>query len=94
MNFRPLYDRVLVRRTDAETKKGALFLPTNAQEKPLEGVVLATGSGRLHRDGTVRPLLVKPDDVVMFGKHAGDPIKLEGEDFLILREGEISGILS
>ena len=94
MKFRPLYDRVLVRQIEAETKKGALFVPMNAQEKPLEGIVLATGEGQLQRDGNIRPLVVKPEDHILFSKHAGDPIKLDGEDLLLLREGEISGILS
>jgi chaperonin GroES len=94
MKFRPLYDRVLVRRIDAEVKKGALFIPMNAQEKPLEGVVLAKGEGQLQRDGNLRPLTVKLEDRVAFSQHAGDPITLNGEEFLLLREGEISGIIN
>jgi chaperonin GroES len=94
MQVRPLYDRVLVKRSEEETKTAkGLFLPETAKEKPLSGVVLAVGQGRLADDGTVRSLSVKEGDVVLFGRYSGTEIKVDGEDRLVLREDEIFGIV-
>jgi len=94
MQVQPLYDRVLVKRVEEETKsKGGLFLPESAKEKPSEGIVLAIGQGRINDKGEVRPLVVKEGDRVVFGKYAGNEIKVDGEDRLILKESEIFGIV-
>jgi chaperonin GroES len=94
MQVRPLYDRVLVKRSEEETKTAkGLFLPETAKEKPLTGVVLAVGQGRLNEDGTVRPLTVKEGDVILFGRYSGTEIKVDGQDRLVLREDEIFGIV-
>lgn len=94
MQVRPLYDRVLVKRVEEETRsRGGLFLPESAKEKPSEGIVVAAGQGRLGEDGSVRPLAVKEGDRVVFGRYAGTEIKIEGEDRLVLREDEILGIV-
>ena len=94
MQIRPLYDRILVKRVEQETRSsGGLFLPETAKEKPSEGVVLAVGQGRLSNDGTVRPLVVKAGDRVLFGKYAGTEIKVDGDERLVLREDEVFGIV-
>jgi len=94
MQVRPLYDRVLVKRSEEETKTSkGLFLPETAKEKPLTGVVLAVGQGRLNDDGTVRPLTVKEGDTILFGRYSGTEIKVDGQDRLVLREDEIFGIV-
>lgn len=94
MQVQPLYDRVLVKRVEEEAKsKGGLFLPESAKEKPSEGIVLAVGQGRISDKGEVRPLVVKEGDRVLFGKYAGNEIKVDGEDRLILKESEIFGIV-
>lgn len=94
MQVRPLYDRVLVKRVEEETRsKGGLFLPETAKEKPSEGVVLAVGQGRLASNGEIRPLAVKEGDRVAFGRYAGTEIKIDGEERIVLREDEILGIV-
>jgi chaperonin GroES len=94
MQVRPLYDRVLVKRVEEESKTaGGLFLPETAKEKPLMGEVLAVGQGRLGDDGVVRPLVLKEGDRVMFGRYAGTEIKVDGEERLVLREDEIFGVV-
>lgn len=94
MKIRPLHDRVIVKRVEEEEKtKGGIIIPDTAKEKPLEGKVIAVGSGRILEDGTVRPLDVKPDDRVLFSKYAGTEIKIEGEEFLMLREDDILGVI-
>ena len=94
MQVRPLYDRILVKRVEQETRSsGGLFLPETAKEKPSEGVVLAVGQGRLADDGTVRALVVKAGDRVLFGKYAGTEIKVDGDERLVLREDEVFGIV-
>ena len=95
MQVQPLYDRVLVARTEEESKTtgGRLFLPDSAREKPLTGKVLAVGQGKLGDDGEIRPLVVKEGDRVVFGRYSGTEIKIDGEDRLVLREDEIFGIL-
>ena len=94
MNVRPLFDRILVKRSDEPTHtKSGLFLPETGKEKPAEGTVLAIGNGRVADDGKITALTVKVGDRVTFGKYAGTEIKVEGEDRLILREDDVLGIL-
>ena len=94
MKFRPLHDRVVVRRLDGEEKtKGGIIIPDTAKEKPQEGKIVAVGKGKVGEDGKVQPLDVKKGDRILFGKYAGTEIKLEGEDHLILREDDILGVL-
>jgi chaperonin GroES len=95
MNIRPLYDRVLVKRVEEEARsKGGLFLPETAKEKPSEGIVLAVGEGRINDKGDITPLVVAVGNRVLFGKYAGNEIKVDGEERLILKESEIFGIVS
>jgi chaperonin GroES len=94
VNLTPLHDRVIVKRIeDKETVKGGIIIPDSAKEKPQEGEVIAVGAGRREK-GELIPLDVKPGDRVLFGKYGGTEIKLEGEEFLILREEEILAKLS
>ncbi|HYM12319.1 MAG TPA: co-chaperone GroES [Bryobacterales bacterium] len=94
MKFRPLHDRVLVRRIEeAETVRGGILIPDTAKEKPQEGEAIAVGNGKLLDSGQRVALEVKPGDRVLFGKYGGNEIKLEGEEYLILREDEILAIL-
>jgi chaperonin GroES len=94
MAFRPLHDRVLVRRIEAEEKTaGGIIIPDSAQEKPSEGEVIAVGNGSKAEDGTVTPLDVKPGDRVLFGKWSGTEVKLDGEDLLIMKESDIMGVI-
>ena len=95
MTFRPLHDRVLVKRIEAEEKTaGGIILVDSAQEKPSQGDVLAVGNGAIAEDGSVRPLDVKVGDKVVFGKWSGTEIKVDGEDVLIMKESDIMGILA
>ena len=96
MNIRPLYDRIVVKRveTEAEKTQGGLYIPDSAKEKPQEGEVVAAGTGKRLENGTVIPLEVKEGDRVLFGKYSGTEIKVEDNDYLILREDEILGILA
>src|ERR671939_1780104 len=94
MNFRPLHDRVLVRRVTAEEKTaGGIIIPDTAKEKPQEGEVLAVGPGTLNDRGELRPLDVKAGDRVLFGKWSGTEVRLGGEELLIIKESDILGIL-
>lgn len=94
MKIRPLQDRVIVKRVEEEEKtKGGIIIPDSAKEKPLEGKVVAVGNGKVLEDGKVRPLDVKPDDRILFSKYAGTEIKIEGEEFLMLREDDILGVI-
>jgi chaperonin GroES len=94
MSFKPLHDRVLVRRIEsAEKTAGGIIIPDTAQEKPQEGEILAVGSGARGEDGTIRPLDVKPGDRILFGKWSGSEVKIDGEDLLIMQEGDILGVL-
>jgi len=94
MNFRPLHDRVVVRRIESEEKtKGGIIIPDSAKEKPIEGEVLAVGNGKVLEDGKVRALDIKPGDRVLFGKYSGTEVKLDGEEALILREDDILGVI-
>ena len=94
MAFRPLHDRVVVRRIEAEEKtKGGIIIPDSAKEKPSEGEVVAVGSGKVTDKGEVRKLEVKAGDRILFGKYSGNEIKIDGDELIILREDEILGIL-
>ncbi len=94
MNFRPLHDRVLVRRVEAEEKTaGGIIIPDTAKEKPQEGEVVAAGSGAKNEDGKVTPLDVKAGDRILFGKWSGTEVKVNGEDLLIMKESDILGIV-
>ena len=94
MNFRPLHDRVLVRRVEAEQKTaGGIIIPDTAQEKPQEGEVVSVGSGTRADDGKVTALDVKAGDRILFGKWSGSEVKLEGEDLLIMKESDILGVV-
>ena len=94
MTFRPLHDRVLVRRLEAPEKTaGGIIIPDNAKEKPQEGEVVAAGSGAKADDGTVTPLDVKAGDKILFGKWSGTEVKINGEDLLIMKESDILGIV-
>ena len=93
-SFRPLYDRVLVKRVASETKTtGDLFIPETAKDKPQQAEVIAVGTGRLTDDNKVLPLTVKQGDKILFGKYAGDEIKIEGVEHIILRESDILAVL-
>jgi len=94
MGFRPLHDRVLVRRVEADTKSaGGIIIPDSAQEKPQEGEVVSAGSGLKSDDGKVTPLDVKKGDRILFGKWSGTEVKLGGEDLIIMKESDILGIV-
>ena len=94
MKFRPLRDRILVRRLDEEEKtKGGIIIPDTAKEKPQEAQVVAVGAGRVAEDGTVRPLEVGVGDRVLLSKYAGTEVNLDGEEHLIIREDDVLGIL-
>jgi chaperonin GroES len=93
--FRPLHDRVVVRRIDASEKtKGGIIIPDSAKEKPQEGEVVAVGPGGRDEDGKIVPMDVKPGNRVLFGKGSGTEVKLDGEEFLIMKESDIMGIVS
>ena len=94
MKFRPLHDRVLVRRIEAvEKTAGGIIIPDTAQEKPQEGEIVAIGTGTRAEDGTLTPLDVKPGDKILFGKWSGSEVKLHGEDLLIMKESDVLGII-
>ena len=95
MNFRPLQDRVLVRRIEQEEKSaGGIIIPDTAKEKPMEGVVIAAGPGARGDDGKLNPLDVKVGDRVLFGKWSGTEIKIDGEDLVVMKESDIMGIVA
>ena len=94
MGFRPLHDRVLVRRVDAEEKTtGGIIIPDTAKEKPQEGEVVAVGTGARADDGTITPLDVKAGDKILFGKWSGTEVKLDGEELLIMKESDVMAII-
>jgi chaperonin GroES len=94
MTLRPLQDRILIRRVEAETKTpGGIFIPDTAQEKPVEGEVLAVGPGKRGDDGKLQPLDIKTGDRVLFGKWSGSEIKVDGEDLIIMNETDIMGVI-
>ena len=95
LGFRPLYDRLLLQRIEeGEQKIGGIIIPDSAKEKPQQGRVIAVGKGKIDKDGKVTPLDVKEGDTVLFGKYSGQEIKLEGDEYLIMREEEILGVLT
>ena len=92
--FRPLHDRVVVKRIDAEEKsKGGIIIPDTAKEKPMEGEVVAVGPGARDESGKLQPLDVKPGDRVLFGKWSGTEVKLDGEELIIMKESDIMGVI-
>ena len=94
MNLRPLQDRIIVKRVEEEGKTaGGIFIPETAKEKPQQGEVVAVGKGKLTEDGKVIPMDVKVGDKVLFGKYSGSEVKLDGVDYLIMREDDILGVL-
>ncbi len=95
MNIRPLYDRIVVKRLDSDTEKtaGGLFIPDSAKEKPQEGEVVAVGQGKRGEDGKLLPLDVKAGDRILFGKYSGSDIKMDGNEYLIMREDEVLGVI-
>src|SRR5258708_31154217 len=93
--FAPLHDWILVRRVEeADTPGGGIIIPDSAKDKPQEGEVISAGKGKVNEEGKVRPLDVKEGDRILFGKYSGTEIKLDGEDFIIMREEEVLGVLS
>lgn len=95
MQFKPLHDRVLVKRVEQESKtSGGIIIPESAQEKPIQGEVLAVGSGTRDEAGNVRPLDVKTGDRILFGKWSGTEVKIDGQELLIMKESDIFGILT
>ena len=94
MNFRPLHDRVVVKRVDEDTKtKGGIIIPDTAQEKPMQGEVVAAGPGARDESGKIVPLDVKKGDKVLFGKWSGTEVKIDGKDLLIMKESDIMGVI-
>ena len=94
MKFRPLHDRVLVKRIESDAKtKGGIIIPDTAQEKPMEGKVIAVGAGTRGEDGKLHPLDVKKGDKIIFGKWSGTEVKVDGDELLIMKESDIMGII-
>jgi chaperonin GroES len=94
MNIRPLHDRIIIQRLDeGEQKVGGIIIPDSAKEKPQQGKVIAAGTGKIREDGTRQPPDVKAGDLILFGKYSGQEIRLDGEDYLIVREEEVLGII-
>jgi chaperonin GroES len=94
MKFRPLHDRILIRRVESDERtKGGIIIPDTAKEKPQEGEVIATGPGARNEQGEITALDVKPGDRVLFGKWSGTEIRLDGEDLLIMKESDVMGVL-
>jgi chaperonin GroES len=94
MKVRPLHDRIIVQRIEEEEQRvGGIIIPDTAKEKPQQGKVVAVGKGRIEKDGKITPLDVKAGDTVLFGKYAGQEIKIDGEEVLIIREEEVLGVI-
>lgn len=94
MNLRPLQDRIIVKRVEEETRTaGGLFIPETAKEKPQRGEIVAAGNGKKTEDGKVLPLDVKVGDIVLFGKYAGTEVKVDGDDYLMMREDDILAVV-
>ena len=93
MKIRPLQDRILVKRLEEETTKGGIIIPDTAKEKPSEGLVIEVGKGKVLENGTKLPLDVKKKDRILFSKYAGSDIKIEGEEYLIMREDDVLGVI-
>jgi len=93
--FTPLHDRILVRRIEeAGTTRGGLIIPDSAKDKPQEGEVIAVGKGKINDEGKVFPIALKQDDRILFGKYSGTEIKIDGEDFLIMKEEDVLGVVT
>jgi chaperonin GroES len=94
MKVRPLHDRIIVQRIEeSEQRVGGIIIPDTAKEKPQQGKVVAVGKGKIEKDGKVTPLDVKAGDTVLFGKYAGQEIKVDGDEYLIMREEEVLGVI-
>ena len=94
VKIRPLHDRVIVQRIDeGEQKVGGIIIPDSAKEKPQQGKVIAVGKGKVEKDGKITPLDVKEGDTILFGKYSGQEVKIEGDEFLMMREEEILGVI-
>lgn len=94
MQIRPLYDRIIVKRVEHQrTTAAGIVIPDTAAEKPEQGEVVAVGDGRVLQDGTVRPLQVKPGERILFGKYAGQTVKVDGEELLVMREEDVLGVI-
>ena len=94
MKVRPLHDRVIVERIEeTEQRIGSIIIPDSAKEKPQQGKIIAAGKGRVEKDGKITPLDVKAGDTVLFGKYAGQEIKIDGNEYLIMREEEVLGVI-
>jgi chaperonin GroES len=95
MKFRPLHDRVLIRRIEQEAKTaGGIIIPDTAKEKPMEGEIVAVGPGARGEDGTIHPLDVNPGDRVLFGKWSGTEVKIDGEELMIMKESDVMGVVT
>jgi len=95
MNIRPLHDRVIVRRTEEEkTSPGGIVIPDSATEKPVKGEIVAVGKGKILENGDIRPLDVKKGDQILFGKYSGTEITIDGEEMLVMREDDITAIIT
>ena len=95
MKIRPLHDRLIIKRLEeGEQKVGGIIVPDTAKEKPQQGQVIAAGTGKIRDDGTRQPPDVKAGDLILFGKYAGQEIRLDGEDYLIMREEEVLGVIA
>ena len=94
MKLRPLHDQILVERVEEETKtKGGIIIPDSAKEKPAEGIIISVGNGRLGDDGKKIPLEVKKGNRILFGKYGGTDVKIDGKEYLIMREADVLGII-
>jgi chaperonin GroES len=94
MKLRPLHDRVIIKRLEAETKSaGGIVIPDSATEKPIRGEVIAAGTGKILEDGKVRPIAVKAGDKVLFGKYSGTEVKVDGDELLVMREEDIMAVI-
>ncbi|HEY0180554.1 MAG TPA: co-chaperone GroES [Dokdonella sp.] len=94
MALRPLHDRVIIKRLEAETKSaGGIVIPDAAAEKPIKGEVVAVGAGKILEDGKVRPIAVKPGDKVLFGKYSGTEVKVDGQELLVMREEDLVAVI-
>jgi chaperonin GroES len=94
MKVRPLHDRIIIERIDeGEQRVGGIIIPDTAKEKPMQGKVIAVGKGRIEKDGKITPLDVKAGDTILFGKYAGQEIKVDGNEYLIIREEEVLGVI-
>ncbi|HJN46444.1 MAG TPA: co-chaperone GroES [Vicinamibacterales bacterium] len=95
MKVRPLHDRIIVQRLEEEEQQvGGIIIPDTAKEKPQQGKIMAVGKGKVKEDGGIQPMDVKDGDTILFGKYSGQEIKLDGEDYLIMREDEVLGVVN